>query len=226
MAWHHILHTVAAVLLLAVGLPLLWAAWRARGAHTNAPPAHVTTTDITTPLLLIGAGLSFGAAAIHIAVAPEHFAESAAEGPAFAILALFQLATGAFLLLGSSDRLKVAIIAVNLGAALMWAITRTTGVPFISDLASPEAVALRDLAATAFEVGIVAVVLGLPRATTATRFASIAPMSLIPVLGLVGIFTLLAVAGPAPAHEHGCTAMCSQAQRAPSSITDRFVLGV
>lgn len=210
MAWHYALQTVAAVLLFAVGAPLLWAAWRSRGHDTGPHTTPATNTDITTPLLLIGAGLSFAAAAIHIAVVPEHFAESAPEGIAFAMLALFQLATGALLLLGPSDRVKVAIIVANLGATLMWTITRTTGVPFISELASPEAIALRDLVATAFEVAIVVVLLGLPRATArADRFASIASMGLVPVLGLVGIFTLLAVAGPSPVHEHTCPAICS-----------------
>lgn len=210
MAWHDALLTVAAVLLFAIGSPLLWAAWHARGSRTGARATPATNTDTTTPLLLIAAGLSFAAAAIHIAVVPDHFAESAPEGIAFAILALFQLATGGLLLLGSSDRFKVAIVAVNLGATVMWAITRTTGVPFISELASPEAIALRDLGATAFELGIVLVLLGLPRATAgADRFASIASVGLVPVLGLVGIFTLLAVAGPAPIHEHRCPAVYS-----------------
>jgi hypothetical protein len=210
VAWHYAIQTVAAVLLLAIGAPLLWAASRGRGHHTEAHATPATKRDITTPLLLIASVLSCGAGAIHIAVVPEHLTESAPEGTAFAVLALFQLATGALLLLGSWDRRRVAIIAVNLGATLMWAITRTTGVPFISELASPEAIAVRDLVATAFEVGIVVVLLGLPRVTArANRFASIAPMGLVPVLGLVGIFTLLAVAGPSLVHEHTCPAICS-----------------
>ena len=200
MAWHNALDAVAAALLLAIGAPLLWAAWRAKAS--GARFHRSVNTDTTTSLLLIAAGLSFAAAAIHIAVVPEHFAESAAEGVAFALLALFQIATGVVLTVGPSDRLKAAVVAVNLGATLMWMITRTIGVPFISDLASPEAIALRDVAATTFELGTVAV-LGLLRARThADRFASMAAVSLVPVLGLVGIITLLAVAGPTPVHEH------------------------
>lgn len=217
MSWHYALHTVAAVFLFAIGAPLLWAAWRSRGLHTEAPAPPATNRDITTPLLLIAAGLSFAAAAIHIAVVPDHFAESAPEGIAFAILALFQLATGSLLLLGPSDRLKVAMVAVSLGATLMWTITRTTGVPFIPELAFPEAIGLRDLSATAFEAGIVVLLLGLPRATAADRFSSIASMSLVPVLGLVGIFTLLAVAGPAPVHDHTCPAICSNLHESVTS---------
>lgn len=201
MVWHNTLHGIAAVLLLAVGTPLLWAAWRARRSRTRALGTPATDTGTTIPLLLIAAALSYGAAAVHIAVVPEHFAESAPEGIAFAVLALFQLATGTLLQIGPSDRCKVAIVAVNLGATLMWTITRTTGVPLIADLASPEAMAIRDVAATAYELGIVAVLLGLPRAVAhGTRFGSIASMSLVPILGLVGISTLLAVAGPAPIH--------------------------
>ena len=200
MAWHNALDAVAAALLLAIGAPLLWAAWRAKAS--GARSHRSVNTDTTTSLLLIAAGLSFAAAAIHIAVVPEHFAESAAEGVAFALLALFQIATGVVLTVGPSDRLRAAVVAVNLGATLMWMITRTIGVPFISDLASPEAIALRDVAATTFELGTVAV-LGLLRARTyADRFASMAAVSLVPVLGLVGIITLLAVAGPTPVHEH------------------------
>ncbi|MDQ2951211.1 MAG: hypothetical protein M3R54_03000 [Chloroflexota bacterium] len=201
MIWHYALHAIAALLLVAIGAPLTWAALRARASSPRGRGPVALPTDTTTPLLLIAAGLSYAAAAIHLAVVPEHFAESAPEGIAFGMLALFQVATGALLQVGLSGRSKVAIIAVNLGATLMWLITRTTGLPFISELAFPEAIALRDVAATAFEVGIVAVLLGLPHATArAGRFASIASVSLVPVLGLVGISTLLAVAGPAPVH--------------------------
>ena len=204
MAWHDALDGVAAALLLAIGTPLLWAAWRAKAWRPRSHRSPNTdTTTTTTSLLLVAAGLSFAAAAIHIAVVPEHFTESAVEGLAFALLALFQIATGALLAVGPSDRLKTAVVAVNLGATLMWMITRTIGVPFISDLVSPEAIALRDVAATTFELGIVAVLLGISRAAAnADRFASMAAMSLVPVLGLVGIITLLAVAGPAPVHQH------------------------
>lgn len=201
MLWHYTLNAIAALLLVAIGAPLTWAALRARASSPRGRGAVTFPIDTTTSLLRIAAGLSFAAAAIHMAVVPEHFAESAPEGIAFGVLALFQIATGALLQVGSSDRSKVAIVAVNLGATLMWVITRTTGLPFISDLALPEAIALRDVAATAFEVGIVAVLLGLPRTkASAGRFASIASVSLVPVLGLVGISTLLAVAGPAPVH--------------------------
>jgi hypothetical protein len=201
VAWHNALDLVTAALLLAIGAPLLWAAWRAKG---SGPRSHGSVnTDTTTSLLLIAAGLSFAAAAIHIAVVPEHLTESAVEGVAFALLALFQIATGALLAVGPSDRLKAAVVAVNLGATLMWMITRTIGVPFISDVVSPEAIALRDVVATTFELGIVAVLLGISRAAAnADRFASMAAVSLVPVLGLVGIITLLAVAGPTPVHEH------------------------
>ena len=210
MAWHNAVQGTAAVLLLAIGTPLLWAAWQARGSQTRALAIRATTVDPTIPLLLVAAALSYGAAAIHIAVVPEHFAESVPEGIAFAVLAVFQLATGAFLQMGSTNRLKGAIVAANLAAALMWLITRTTGVPFIPELARPEAVAPRDLAATAFELGIVLVLLGIPRAAaSADRIASIASIGLVPMLGLVGIFTLLAVAGPAPTHEHSCPALCA-----------------
>jgi hypothetical protein len=201
VAWHNALDLVTAALLLAIGAPLLWAAWRAKG---SGPRSHGSVnTDTTTSLLLIAACLSFAAAAIHIAVVPEHLTESAVEGVAFALLALFQITTGALLAVGPSDRLKAAVVAVNLGATLMWMITRTIGVPFISDIVSPEAIALRDVVATTFELGIVAVLLGISRAAAnADRFASMAAVSLVPVLGLVGIITLLAVAGPTPVHEH------------------------
>ncbi len=201
MIWHYALNAIAALLLVAIGAPLTWAAVRARASSARGRGAVTFPIDSTTPLLRIAAGLSYAAAAIHMAVVPEHFAESAPEGIAFGVLALFQIATGALLQVGSSDRSKVAIIAVNLGATLMWVITRTTGLPFISELALPEAIALRDVAATAFELGIAAVLLGLPRwKASEGRFASIASVSLVPVLGLVGISTLLAVAGPASVH--------------------------
>ena len=204
MAWHNVLESVAAVLLLAIGGPLLWAAWRARTSRPGGSARRSFNTSSTAAtLVLIAAGLSYAAAAIHFAVAPEHFTESAPEGIAFGVLALFQVATGALLLFGPSDRIKVAVIAVNLGATLMWALTRTTGVPFISELAFPEAIALRDVAATVFEIGLALILLALPwMRGLSIRLAPIASMGLVPVLGLVGLFTLLAVAGPTPLHTH------------------------
>lgn len=204
MSWHDALDAVTAALLLAIGAPLLWAAWRAKGSGSRSHGS--VNVDSTTSLLLVAAGLSFAAAAIHIAVVPEHFAESAAEGVAFALLALFQIVTGALLTVRPSDRVKTAVVAVSLGATLMWVITRTAGVPFVPELASPEAVALRDAMATAFEVGIVATVLALPISLRSRRFGMVGNLSLVPILGLTGIFTLIAIAGPAPAHDHAIPA--------------------
>lgn len=202
--WHYALHAVAAAILLAIGTPLLWVAWRVRGSQPGTRSPGAPETDTTTSLLRIAAGLSYAAAAIHIAVAPEHFTESAPVGIAFGVLALFQLATGALLQVGSfGRRLKPTIIIVNLGATLMWFMTRTSGLPFLPDLASPESIGLADAAATAFEIALAATLLGLLWMRQRTpRFAPIASIGIVPVLGLVGIFTLLAVAGPASLHAH------------------------
>ncbi len=73
--------------------------------------------------------LSFGAAAIHFAVSPDHFAEWAPYGVAFACLAWFQILWAAIYLVGRTRPWVSAAVIVNAGTIVVWVWSRTIGLP-------------------------------------------------------------------------------------------------
>jgi hypothetical protein len=108
------------------------------------------------PRLGVLAGLSLGAAAIHFAVVPEHLAEWWAFGVFFVALGAFETVWAAALLARPS-RLVIAVgIAANVATVLLWAISRTVGLPIGPEPWMPEEIGLLDLAATALELLLVA----------------------------------------------------------------------
>jgi hypothetical protein len=102
--------------------------------------------------------LSLGAAAIHFAVAPEHFAEYAPFGLLFTIVAWFQAITAAALVYTSRPGRLVAGVAaaVNLGTVLVWALSRTAGLPVGDEPWTPEPVGTADVVAGVLEIALVA----------------------------------------------------------------------
>jgi hypothetical protein len=100
--------------------------------------------------------LSAGAAFIHFAVAPEHFREDFRFGLFFVGVATLQLAWGAAILSGESRTLYSGAAVGNALVLSVWAVSRTTGVPFGPDPWTPESIALLDGVATAYEAVIVA----------------------------------------------------------------------
>jgi hypothetical protein len=105
---------------------------------------------------LAAALLSAGAAAIHGAVAGPHLDHYLPFGLLFVASALAQAAWSVLVLLAPSRRVFAAGAVGNAGIVGVWAVSRTTGLPFGPESGSPEPVAAIDVAATAFEVGIVA----------------------------------------------------------------------
>jgi hypothetical protein len=100
--------------------------------------------------------LSAGAAFIHFAVAPEHFREDFRFGLFFMVVATLQLAWGAAILSGESRTLYSGAAVGNALVLTVWAVSRTTGVPFGPNPWTPEGIALLDGVATAYEAVIVA----------------------------------------------------------------------
>ena len=96
--------------------------------------------------------LTAAAAAIHFAVIPEHFDEDWAFGVFFAASAWAQVLWALLVVRSDAHRSLVAGIAGNLTIAIVWAASRTTGVPFGPDPGSREAVDLIDLLATTLEI--------------------------------------------------------------------------
>jgi hypothetical protein len=98
---------------------------------------------------------SVGAAGIHFAVIGDHLQEYALFGYLFLILAWFQTLWPFAFFLQQSQLLAWLGIVVNVGAVAVWAISRTTGLPFGPDPWKPEAIGPLDVAASALELVLV-----------------------------------------------------------------------
>ena len=101
-------------------------------------------------LLLAGVAL-LGGALVHAAVVPAHLAEGPLVGGFFVLLAAAQLAV-AGILLWRPDRLALlAAVVVTAGPVLLWAVSRTVGLPFGPEAGVAEPVGLADVAACLLE---------------------------------------------------------------------------
>ncbi len=166
---------------------------------------------------LIAAGLSAGAAAIHLAAGPAHVEELGDLGLGFYWAALFQ---GLFAIawLGRPGSRRVASVAIvgNLAILGAWAWARTMGLPTIAG--GPESVGVADGTAVVLQIGLVALLAARMRAlgTWALRSRSPADLrtaatsGLVAILGVVALSTTIAVADAAAGHhddgaggEHG-----------------------
>jgi putative NADH-flavin reductase len=96
-------------------------------------------------------------AVIHLAVVPEHAREWPAAAVFFVALTVAELVLAAVVLTGTSRRALLVGGAVSLASALLWAASRTVGLPVGPEAFRPEAVAAPDLLATALEAFAAAV---------------------------------------------------------------------
>ena len=111
----------------------------------------------TVATLRVVAALSLLAAAIHLWVMPEHLEEWWGYGAFFLVLAVAQGMYGLGLLRWPSRPFLLLGVAGNLAVAMLWLVTRTTGIPLLGPHAGEaEGVGVLDLACTLAEVGIVA----------------------------------------------------------------------
>ena len=163
----------------------------------------------TAELAVAAALLSAGAAAIHAAVAGPHLDEYAPFGALFVASALAQALWAALVLSMPSKRLLAAGIAGNGAIIIVWTLSRTSGLPLGPDPWTAEPVAAVDVAATAFELGILAAsaLLLAPRRAIAraaghrvTRVAAIGAMA---VAGLTGAAIAATPEGGAGHHQSG-----------------------
>jgi hypothetical protein len=101
------------------------------------------------------AALSVGAAAIHFAVIPDHLEEWWAFGLFFAVLGWFQ-AVWPIAYLGRPSRgVAWVAIAVNVATVILWAWSRTIGLPVGPEPGMPEAIGAADLVSTILEVTLI-----------------------------------------------------------------------
>ena len=99
--------------------------------------------------------LSFGAAAIHFAVSPDHFGEWAPYGIAFACLAWFQILWAAAYVARPSPGWARAAVVVNAAVILVWAWSRTIGLPIGPEPGSTEPVGFADTLSSGLEARLV-----------------------------------------------------------------------
>lgn len=140
---------------LLVGTIVVGAALDKRGAFG----AVGRTVALHTPLGVIAAVLSLAAAGIHFAVISEHLEEYVLFGVLFFALGWFQLVWAQIYLVWPRRTVAVAAIVINLGAVLVWAMSRTVGLPIGPESWIPEAIGFSDILATSFEIGIIGLML-------------------------------------------------------------------
>ena len=98
---------------------------------------------------------SLGAAVIHFAVVPTHWQEWMPSGLFFVSIALLQLIWALVVVARPTTAVLAAGIAANVGAAALWALSRTAGAPFGPHAGEPELVQAAGLCALLLEVYVV-----------------------------------------------------------------------
>ena len=109
-----------------------------------------------TDLVRLAAVLSGAAAAVHLSVARLHFDEYWLFGVGFVVAGVLQLAWAVAIWRRNGDRrLLLAGLALQLGIALVWVISRTVGLPYGPDAGEAESVGPLDAQSTLDEMLIV-----------------------------------------------------------------------
>jgi hypothetical protein len=212
-----------AALILVIGGGLFTAlAYRARSrtaavAPADGPPIRAAASPqlaaaaVRRSLVIILAGLSAGAAFIHLAAAPSHYAELGDLATGFLVSAGFQALWIRWCLAGPSRRAMAIGVVGNLAIVAAWAWTRIVGLPIGEFAGSAEPVGYPDGASVAFElllvIGLAARWLDVDVAAArhgAVR--AIASVAVVPVISLVLILTSLATVAIADGLDHGAAA--------------------
>ena len=146
--------TAAAIAVVALAAALLtFQTWRPGPAIAAAVLIGLVGLRRGLPLpLVIASVATAGSALVHFAVAPEHFAEWWGFGLFFVLCAEVQL--GWALLLGRirSNRMLAVGIAGCLALVAVWALSRTTGLPFGPETGVPEEIGLPDIVSVVLEL--------------------------------------------------------------------------
>jgi hypothetical protein len=209
---HELVHWAAAVVLViggAIFVTLAALARRSEGPMIPVDPPPATPHPVERSTAVILAGLSLGAAAIHLVAAPSHYVELGDLGAGFLVAAVLQTAWARTILRGASRRAMATGIAINAAIVVLWAVTRTIGLPVGPTPAIAEQVGLPDGASTAFELLLLAGLairwLDLDRRVV-RRFRgarSLVAVTVVPVLGLVMLTASLASLATVAGADHG-----------------------
>ena len=216
---HDSVEQLAALILLIGGAIFLALSLRARSVHpgsaalldterVTAITVFSATPTVRRSLVLIMAGLSAGAAVIHLVVAPSHFAEIGGLAAGFVISAAFQALWVRWCLAGPTRRTMAIGIVGNLAIVAAWTYTRTIGLPVGEFAGSAEPIGYPDGASVVFELLLVAglIVRWFDLDLAVSRRAvirEVAAIAVVPVLGLVLVLTSLATVAVANGLDHG-----------------------
>ena len=199
---------------------------------------------------VLAAGLSLGAAAIHFGVIGEHFAEYPPYGVAFAALAWFQVGWAIAYLASPVGRVASAGALVNVGAIVVWALSRTVGLPIGPEPGELEPVGPLDLLASAMELALIALLVWnfagnrvrLRPSLSATSATAIVGSGLLLIVvstsaafaaagadghGTEGVATVEASVEPSPAGEDAAPSSATEpAERTPGVVRFGTSLGL
>lgn len=147
---------------------------------------------------------SLGAAAIHFAAAPNHYAEWWPAGVFFVLLGVLQGGWAVAALVSASRVVFGAGLVINLGAVATWVLSRTVGVPVGPAAGVPEDITRAGLTALAFESVICLIALDhlLRRSATRSAVRHWEAVALAAAGALAVGFAMPAVA-TAMSHSHG-----------------------
>ena len=180
--------------------------------------------DTRTLLIRCAALLTVGAALIHVGVSADHFQEWWAAGLFFLVSAAAQLGWAAWCWSrASSRRVLLAGAGGSVALALVWAVSRTSGLPFGPEAGVAEPVGVADAVCVALEVLSAGLAVVAATAWAPARLkAPSTPRRAAVLTGAVAALTLVAsgAAIAAPGHDHGATDVAGASAHTHSDAAD------
>jgi FtsP/CotA-like multicopper oxidase with cupredoxin domain len=119
--------------------------------------------------LLVAAGLVTGSGLVHLAVAPDHWAEYRLFGGFFLLGGVAQLVAAAAVGMWPTRGRLIGVAVGQVALVALWAVSRTSGLPVGPDPWQPEDVGVADVACVALEYLSVLVLAGLALRGTRVR---------------------------------------------------------
>ena len=166
----------------------------------RAPEAWVDGWAWTLRVAAIAA--LFGAEMIHVAVMNAHFTEWVGAGVFFLVISVVEGLLAAALLVVPSRRLCLVAAAMSLATVAVWAVSRTTGLPFGPATGVPERIGTADSVSTLFEMAAAVLLL-------VTRNGAVSPprgsriRATAAVITALALLTAAAVGSSSGSHDHG-----------------------
>jgi hypothetical protein len=152
------------------------------------------------------AALLVGAGAVHIAMAPSHFGESATEGVGFLVAAWLQIGLAVAVVVRPSRGVAVGTVVVSDGCILAWVVSRTIGLPFGANADHAESVTIVDGVTVAMEA-VTIILAAMLLSPSVRRFRS-DPAAIAGVLAVL-VLTSTIIAAP-EARDHAALAHGNQ----------------